>query len=108
MNKEHAEKWIAALRSGEYKQGTLALYRPVTDCYCCLGVLNKLYPDIYCQLPGTESIRPGGHFRGSLGEISCSYPDANGEEKVTLAGLNDGGLTFDEIADIIEKEYPNL
>ncbi len=42
MKKELAEEWAAALKSGEYQQGTGGL-RPELDKYCCLGVLCDLY-----------------------------------------------------------------
>lgn len=35
-------KWVKALRSGEYKQATGALYDPDQEGYCCFGVLGKL------------------------------------------------------------------
>jgi hypothetical protein len=40
LPREFAEKWIAALRSGEYKQGSSALViiEKGTPKYCCLGV----------------------------------------------------------------------
>lgn len=41
-NIENVKKWIAALRSGEYKQGTGSLHSAGAegepDTYCCLGV----------------------------------------------------------------------
>ncbi len=45
LPKEFAEKWIEALRSGEYKQGRdkLATINDANEiCYCCLGVACKL------------------------------------------------------------------
>lgn len=43
----NAKKWVAALRSGKYKQGTGALMKkgmfPRRDQYCCLGVACDLY-----------------------------------------------------------------
>lgn len=33
------EKWLDALRSGDYKQGQYQLYNDLNDTYCCLGVL---------------------------------------------------------------------
>jgi hypothetical protein len=42
MNPEVKAKWIAALESGEYKKGKLAL-RDKDDSFCCLGVLCDLY-----------------------------------------------------------------
>ncbi len=41
MNPEVKQKWIGALRSGKYEQGTEKL-RSVSG-YCCLGVLCDLY-----------------------------------------------------------------
>jgi hypothetical protein len=41
VNKEIKEKWIAALESGDYEQGTVTL-RTVDGRYCCLGVLCEL------------------------------------------------------------------
>lgn len=40
LPREFAEKWIKALKSGEYKQGRHTLYDNVDDekVYCCLGV----------------------------------------------------------------------
>lgn len=46
MKKEIKAKWIAALRSGEYKQGhgrLLSINNKDEQCFCCLGVLCDLY-----------------------------------------------------------------
>ncbi len=46
MNEEVKKKWVAALRSGEYKQITKRLKQefPEGGCgYCCLGVLTDLF-----------------------------------------------------------------
>ncbi len=39
---EFKEKWIAALRSGKYKQGSLQLYNQYDNSYCCLGVAGEI------------------------------------------------------------------
>src|SRR5688572_30653463 len=41
MKKEMKEKWLQALRSGEYTQGS-GLLRTADDKFCCLGVLCDL------------------------------------------------------------------
>lgn len=41
MNKEIAQEWIAALESGEYKQGKHQLNGP--GGFCCLGVLCDIH-----------------------------------------------------------------
>lgn len=46
MKKEVMEKWVAALRSGKYKQGRDKLKKKDTKGvirHCCLGVLCELY-----------------------------------------------------------------
>lgn len=40
MTKELKDKWIAALRSGQYKQGHTYLHK--NDEFCCLGVLLEV------------------------------------------------------------------
>lgn len=42
LPKRFKERWIKALRSGKYKQGTMMLYNKETDCYCPLGVAGVL------------------------------------------------------------------
>ena len=41
MKQEIKEKWVSALRSGEYKQGKEGLR--IYNEFCCLGVLCDLY-----------------------------------------------------------------
>ena len=43
MNQEVKKEWVAALRSGDFKQGHYALYNAEHDMYCCLGVLCELH-----------------------------------------------------------------
>lgn len=54
MDPEWKAKWVAALRSGEYRQGKMQLTKVhpdgSMDC-CCLGVL--------CEITGTPSITTG-------------------------------------------------
>lgn len=42
MNIKVKTRWIAALRSGEYKQGKRTLHE-LNGCFCALGVLCDLY-----------------------------------------------------------------
>ena len=42
MDQKLKQDWVEALRSGKYKQGRRALYKPYTEAYCCLGVLCKV------------------------------------------------------------------
>jgi hypothetical protein len=60
MNPEVKARWVAALRSGEYKQGKGALR--LNNKFCCLGVLCDLYGDDYDALSahndGTSQFPP--------------------------------------------------
>jgi hypothetical protein len=42
MDQQIKDAWVAALRSGTYKQGSCYL-RDIKDNFCCLGVLCDLY-----------------------------------------------------------------
>jgi len=114
MNKEIKKRWLKALRDGNYDQGTEALHPG--DEFCCLGVLCDLHK-IKEDGDWDEGEYEGEN--GSLPDIVMEWanlPDSNPDvvpidddkDKVsswTLAGLNDAGYTFNEIADIIEKEF---
>lgn len=125
MNPEIKEKWIAALRSGDYKQGKSYLAKKGVDGvirYCCLGVL--------CEIAVKEGIAQRFHENSSFIAygISERYQDEtyltkeiaawagiryNGQlhegdvEKSTptnnLAVANDAELSFEHIAKMIEE-----
>jgi hypothetical protein len=109
MKKEVQEKWVAALRSGEYKQ-TREILRD-EEGFCCLGVLTDLYiqenglewgsdPDRSVYTFDDEEEIPPSVVREWAGmqnwETSCGY---------LYYQLNDvENYSFEQIADIIEKE----
>lgn len=112
VSAEIKEPWLAALRSGEFKQAQGSLVRGLRDGqgnptgqlgYCCLGVL--------CVAMGWE-LRDeiGGAFTGiSSGppQLIGPYNDSGltDDNRAYLAQLNDSGRTFAEIADVIEREF---
>lgn len=113
MNQEIKDKWIAALRSGEYIQGKEALRRK-DNTFCCIGVLC----DIYQKEKGGEWEDIGDYkyygFKDAVGNersgvmtkdvISWTGGTLNKmlALETRLIGLNDGGSTFKEIAKEIE------
>jgi len=102
MKKEIADKWIAALRSGEYKQGMGALHDTSNDSYCCLGVLCKVMD---------SPIEQGQSFLSLEAQKQADMRTGHGDfhGSTSLVNLNDGGeASFDDIANIIEKEWENL
>lgn len=112
MNQEIKTKWLAALRSGKFTQGTGYLAKRHFDSphysHCCMGVLCEIL-----ELPTTcNGGKVKGYCDGStewlpdeavrLAELPSGNPVTS---KGQLTKLNDvDGLSFDEIADIIEKE----
>lgn len=86
------ERWVRALRSGEYQQGTGQLRKE--DKYCCLGVLTDLY-DKRFRADGsgwrTDKWAPGSDYSETIyrtrdGYRYCSYPPP---EVMRWAGLTD-------------------
>lgn len=109
LPKEFKDKWIAALRSGEYEQGAMALCYPDKKSYCCLGVAYNVFMG-YDPYDTTS-----GYIDGKTREqaIEQGFPEiltGTGSKNVIvnhLAKMNDGvGLegskSFSEIADYIE------
>ena len=135
--RERIRRWVAALRSDEYKQAFSFLRHKLdanTDGYCCLGVACDLFsketghgswdtsePDLirfvlteegtvayevlpqtvmeWLGLPETNPHVPHNIY-DEVGLMADElYPPD------TLAEANDSGLTFAQIADIIETMY---
>jgi hypothetical protein len=138
MKKDIATKWISALRSGQYKQGTGYLNSNVG--MCCLGVLCDLYdpnkwgksaPAITmhastkdglkdCKDYSTEAaypplkVREWAGLKSRTGELpgTIAIVDKDDVEVLhhitTLAQANDFGQPFSVIADLIEKNWELL
>lgn len=114
LPKEFAQKWIAALRSGEYMQCRSALGDSIGG-YCCLGLAGVLcgatdemyrvnesrstflyndaqhYPSniemgVYLRIP--EGLKGGPSYNHLVDKLSV---------------MNDAGKSFPEIADWIEQ-----
>lgn len=110
MKKELKERWITALRSGDYVQ--------THDClqdqhgWCCLGVLCNI-------VDGTQWVEPDESYEGSVQEYDYDFgsvvvsdmPPSGWLENLglpydvarNLADQNDNGVQFVEIAKYIEE-----
>ena len=110
MDKQWADKWVQALRSGKYTQVSNGLH---TDAgYCCLGVL--------CDVVGEKFDGKDDGFyaclgsRGTLPEkvmrtVGMKTATGTYEDNIfSLAEDNDRGESFDGIADIIEERWRDL
>jgi hypothetical protein len=122
MDEQIKADWVAALRSGEYKQGRMYLHSVDGEdhFFCCLGVLSDLAfkagvtertfrkGSTDCYSYGTDaewntSVLPPNVSRWAGLGTKCDLtvvPRAAG----TLSQLNDYGVKFEEIATIIEEE----
>lgn len=121
MNQDIKQKWVAALRSGEYVQDTQHLR--TCDGFCCLGVLS----DLHVKETGTMSWTTA--CEGTFYELEDDHgstiddehlltsttewaqldwvdpPVIYNDQVVSLSHLNDiKGLSFQQIADIIEEQ----
>lgn len=117
MNAEVKKKWVDALRSGEYRQGEGFLLKG--DNYCCLGVLCDLY---HKETGEGEWIHQGDNYsrifsvQGISSNIELPFPvsqwaELPGKNPVVelddtkaLSDLNDSGMGFHFIANVIEEQ----
>ena len=130
LQRKRVEKWVAALRSGKYKQGKEAL--TTTAGYCCLGVA--------CELALEAGVRMDVEFKeakhdadygewsydgqtGMLPEAVANWlgiavdvddgtngydvriPKYEGDTDVSVAIINDGDASFKKIATLIERTF---
>lgn len=124
MKQEIKERWVEALRSGKYEQGTGSLTTG-SGRYCCLGVLCDLAvadgaikpPTLVEGVEGLGDVMAYGpkaqteHLPrvvqrwAGLDQDSPEVHDPDGDCWQELVELNDNvGLNFHEIADLIEAQ----
>lgn len=119
MNAEVKQEWLRRLRSGEYTQGKARLKRQNPNgqvTHCCLGVLCDIAVE-----RGVVDVKIGRfglhHFIDDISTDVAVLPWKVQEwaglaergnrvymGNTTLATLNDNGVSFEEIADLIENE----
>jgi hypothetical protein len=108
MNPQIKQKWVSALRSGDYQQTQEHLHDK--NGFCCLGVLCDLYGKEH-NVEWNLANMPGYYaFQGRETVLPLSVIEWAGVigidpliGKVSLAELNDKGSTFEQIADLIEE-----
>lgn len=120
LKKKVKKAWVEALRSGKYEQGKGMLN---SAGYCCLGVLCEVAVESglevnveprgsYVNYDGRGAFLPNSVYEwASLKKGRTGYPEGDFVVPdpmypgvVGLAALNDNGLSFQEIAAVIEKE----
>ena len=119
MDPDIKERWIKELRSGDYEQGMGALHRVRggQNVFCCLGVLSHLAwlggvverefnPTTGCYRYGTDDYTSSGVLVDAVRDWSgvdneFGWYGAGG----SLTSDNDEGLTFEQIANVIEEKF---
>lgn len=95
MPSEIIEKWIAALRSGEYKQEFNCLRKG--DCFCAIGVL--------CDIVDPTAWE-GDLWHGQSSMPAWAWEHISSGSMWTVITWNDRDhLTFDQIAEKLEAWY---
>ena len=118
LTAKEKQDWIAALRSGDYAQGRGTMKRD--GRYCCLGVFAELQGvDIKPFGVGSALLMPAqaaklakdttglsidGASNGTF--RSCGLPPFKNPDYQSLSGMNDNGVSFQEIADFLEENLP--
>ncbi len=103
--REWNKKLVAALRSGEYRQGQRKLRDG--DKFCCLGVAT----DLACKagLQEWDEAHINRNYPSSqvvkLYGWENSNPKPESSKWNTFADWNDAGKTFTELADLFEQTY---
>jgi hypothetical protein len=111
--------WVEALRSDKYKQGQGCLR--LGDRFCCLGVACELAVEAGVIPPPTKRDDGAYQYGKAAGASTACLPDCvrdwlgvtshHGSLRGvpgSLAGKNDQGLSFGEIADLIEQHASTL
>lgn len=131
MKQDIAKKWAAELRSKKWKQGVATLHNLHDNSYCCLGVLCEMAVEAGVCLPevgddGCTVYRDNPDYGRDTSCKICSdaiqkwaglsapvggrfvLESHRGYEETSLAGMNDRGDSFEEIADVIELNADRL
>jgi hypothetical protein len=99
MKAELKAQWVAALRSGDYKQGRYRLQE--ADGFCCMGVLCVVAGWPTDDRDGSVNSAPYDPVREAIGGLSAAQMLSRMNDRI-----DDGHKSFDEIADWIEQHIP--
>lgn len=112
VNREMVQLWVDALRSGVYKQCFYSLKEGPSwnPSYCAIGVLGALTQQLDIDFAGNSRLKhtSSAVWSGALSDMTgVDEPRLwYGGTQFHVAALNDSiGLTFNEIATLIEEQY---
>jgi hypothetical protein len=92
LDADLANRWAAALRSGKYQQGKRFLR--LGEQFCCLGVL--------CDVIDPTGWNKHGRHPSGDGSAYVNIEILDAKFQSDLAGMNDDGASFAEIARFID------
>lgn len=102
---ELRKKWVDALRSGKYKQGTGCL-RNTSNHFCCLGVLCDIYGEGLWISAGKNDQYFFDLYNEQTAEILPNYilnaVGISSNDQEALMAMNDSGDSFESIAKVLE------
>lgn len=111
MNPEAKAKIVAALRSGEYKQGTGKLRDTDGSCHCVWGVicavsgLGQWDAENIFQCDGDQGYAiPPQTVQNWTGSDESQEVTINGRTQSLIAHNDEGTATFEEMATAIEEQ----
>lgn len=114
MDRKVKETWIKALKSGEFKQGKG--YLESDGKYCALGILSLLsLVEGQCTYNQVDGLGRFDNKRYTLSYNTLTWAGMDLEdfkadvlfegESTSIADLNDRGLSFQKLAQIIERKF---
>lgn len=106
MNKTAKKKWLKALRSGDYKQGSGCLKRVNENgtTYCCLGVLIDTLGTRWKKVAGRTHLACRGNAVAALPADIKRQVGLSDKVESKLIEMNDQkGRSFKQIARYIER-----
>ena len=121
MKKEIAKMWSDALRSGRFEQTTGSLSRTDRNAHCCLGVLCELAVEsgadveitqttLSTQYDGEVMHLPPAVMQWAGIHTAAGFLISNRDDSrvPSLVSLNDNGMGFGKIADIIDDNWGTM
>lgn len=112
LPKKFKTQFVKALRSGEYKQGEGYLKEGNKKdgfTYCCLGVAAELIgclliPSKHSYIMGRDDFQMNAGNKPVKGYTKVpKILQGKGSISDKLAGMNDSGISFEDIATYIEE-----
>jgi len=113
MKKRIKKLWVAALRSGKYKQAKNQL-RDETNAFCCYGVLCNIHAQEHPKIAAAQ--KDDEKYMGAYAHLPYAVAYWAGfkpgfTNRIRIAGTvdflsahNDNGASFTQIANAIEEQ----